>query len=111
MRQEIRTEDQTRTVEARVPAQDIAAILGIVERIKFIQFRPHYSCATTDCATLALSVRISGFAKRVKAYGPEYIASHPFGLQRQQDSQDMQGFVELWDRIHRHLPRVEVCRA
>jgi hypothetical protein len=105
MRQEIHSSGQTRTVEARVSAEDLAAILEVVQRIKFIQLRPHYSSSITDCATLAISVRINGFAKRVEAYAPEFIASNPFGHGSQQDSQDMQGFVELWDRIHRHLPR------
>jgi hypothetical protein len=106
-RQEIRTAGQSRTVEAQVPAKDLAAILEVVEQIKFLRFRPHYSAEITDCATLAISVRISGFAKRVEAYAPEFIASHHFGLEGQQDRQDMQGFVELWERIHRHLPRIE----
>jgi hypothetical protein len=111
MRHEIRTAGRSRTVEARVPAEDLAAILEVVERIKFIQFRPHYSFPIFDCATLAISVRISGFAKRVEAYAPEFIASDQFELERQQDRRDMQGLVELWDRIHRHLPRVEACGA
>jgi len=84
-------------------------MLEVVERIKFIQFRPHYSPCyqITDCATLAISVRINGFAKRVEAYAPEFIASNQFERERQQDRQDMDGFVELWDLIHRYLPRAK----
>ena len=111
MCQEIHTAGQSRTVEARVSAEDLAAILAVVERIKFLRFRPRYSARVTDCATLAISVRVSGFAKRVEAYAPYFIATDPHGLVNSQDRQDMQGFMELWERIHRHLPRGEARRA
>jgi hypothetical protein len=110
MCQEIDTAGRSRTVEARVSAEDLAAILAVVERIKFLRFRPHYS-AGTDCDTRAISVRISGFAKRVEADTPGIIASARHGLVNSQDAQDMRGFMELWERIHRHLPDGGAPRA
>jgi hypothetical protein len=79
---------------------DVQEMLAFADRIGFRDFRDHYTFETmivTDLPTWAISVRYGDRIKTVEAYGPA-------GIARLENNRHMGGFVELWERIHRHAP-------
>ncbi|WP_171475803.1 hypothetical protein [Frigoriglobus tundricola] len=92
--------DELRREAVQLRPADVDEILALADRIGFRGFRDSYSHETmvvTDLPCWFISVRFGAEVKTVHAYGPYSIA-------REENNRDMAGFVELWERIHRHVP-------
>jgi hypothetical protein len=83
-----------------LPLADVDEILALTDKIGFRGFRDVYSHETmivNDLPICSIWVRFGDEIKTVNAYGPNSIAWA-------ENNRDMVGFVELWERIHRHAP-------
>jgi hypothetical protein len=93
-----RQADEWRHQELGLPADELAAIVAIAERIGFRTFHDRYEDrSVTDQEDLWIAVRFPEGLKIVQTYGA-------FGLAGRHNDPDMVAFLELWARIHRFAP-------
>lgn len=85
---------------ALIAPEDVQAILAVANEIGFHNFNEYYEHefdSVTDLQTCSITIRFGDEVKTVEAYGPDDIA-------REENNQDMVGFMRLWELIHRHAP-------
>jgi hypothetical protein len=93
-----RQADEWHHEELGLPAEELAAIVAIAERIGFRNFHDRYEDrGVTDQEDLWIAVHLPEGLKIVRTYGA-------IGRAGRHNDPDMLGFLELWARIHRFAP-------